>query len=131
MSNADTNPDTLGINMHISTPVAYILSGAAIYRELFGVSVSDATQNCQFGEQPLLGYARPFRTLNGELLHHSRLRRLFVVRQAPFLTGSSQGLALNAKSLNAPQTDSSASANSRHVHKSDAEGTVPNADKNK
>ena len=25
-------------------------------------------QNNQFGEQPLLGYARPFRTLNGKLV---------------------------------------------------------------
>ena len=103
MSNANTKPDTLGINMHISTPVAYILSGAAIYRELFGVSVSDATQNCQFGEQTLHGYARPFRTLNGELLHLSHLRCLIVVGQAPFLTGSSQGLALYAVSLILPK----------------------------
>ena len=36
-----------------------------------------------------------------------------VPRTVPFLTGSSQGLALNAKSLNAPPTASSASANRR------------------
>ena len=72
-----------------------------------------ATQNYRFGEQTLLGYERPFRTLNGELLHLSHLRCLIVVEQAPFLTGSSQGLSFNAKSLNAPQTDSSASANGK------------------
>ena len=63
----------------------------------------DTTQNCQFGESTLHGYAIPFRTLNGELLHHSHLRCLFVVRQAPFLTGSSQGLALNAVLLILPK----------------------------
>ena len=55
------------------------------------------------GSQRSLATRTPFQTLNGELLHLSHLRCLIVVEQAPFLTGSSRGPALNAKSLILPK----------------------------
>ena len=36
--------------------------------ELFRVSVSETTQNCQFGDTTLRGYCEPLQTLNGELV---------------------------------------------------------------
>ena len=47
------------------------------------------------------GYSEPLRTLNGELLRLSPLRGLTVVKQAPFLTGSSKALRYT------PSTDAS------------------------
>ena len=79
--------------------------------KLFGVSVSETPQNYRFGETTPLGYYEPLQTLNVELLRLAPSGLMFV-KQAPFLTGSSVGSPLTP-SGNAPQTDSSASANGK------------------
>ena len=79
------------------------------FGELFGVSVSETTQNYQFGETTFRAYAprsftlfyfasqkRPFRTLNGKLTPFSPLRGLTGREQVPFLTGSSRAFRLTA-----------------------------------
>ena len=71
--------------------------------ELFGVSVSEAPQNYQFGETTFRAYSIPLRTLNGKLTPFSHLKVSNGARTSAVLNGILRGIPLYGPALTLPK----------------------------